>query len=80
MSMEDFWRQFASCRDVDPNVFFPNGKTVTEEVKELCGNCKVIESCAESAIQDAHQLGFAGGLSEKERRLIRRERSREVSS
>ncbi len=72
--MSDAWRKLAKCRGVDSNVFFPHRGEPTEEARELCAGCPVHEQCAEDAIQDETRLGFAGRLSESERRAIRRQR------
>ena len=40
------WRNYAACRDVDPELFFPIGNTgpallQIDEAKQVCGRCKV---------------------------------------
>ena len=44
------WRNYAACRDVDPELFFPIGNTgpallQIDEAKQVCARCKVAEAC-----------------------------------
>jgi WhiB family redox-sensing transcriptional regulator len=69
------WQQYANCLGVDPDLFFPERGASTREAKEVCRGCVVREDCLEYAIVHAEKFGIWGGLSERERRRIRRERS-----
>ena len=74
------WRHQASCRDVDPEIFFPIGSTgpalaQIEAAKAICGMCAVREPCLEWAIETAQDSGVWGGLTEEERRTLRRTRA-----
>jgi WhiB family redox-sensing transcriptional regulator len=76
------WRGGAACREVDPGLFFPVGVTGLAEVqiadaKAVCGRCAVREICLEFAVQTNQEYGVWGGMSEEERRAIRRERRAE---
>lgn len=67
------WRDDASCRTVDPEIFFPTGAgglSAQQErnAKKVCGNCPVREECLKTAVDTAQYTGVWGGLSEKERR------------
>jgi WhiB family redox-sensing transcriptional regulator len=73
------WRHDASCRDVDPELFFPIGTTgpalaQIEAAKAICGTCAVQAPCLEWALATAQDAGIWGGLTEDERRAIRRDR------
>lgn len=73
------WRGGAACREVDPGLFFPVGVTGPAEVqiadaKAVCGRCSVREICLEFALQSNQEYGVWGGMSEEERRAIRRTR------
>ncbi|MEU6977616.1 MULTISPECIES: WhiB family transcriptional regulator [unclassified Streptomyces] len=80
----DSWRADAACREVDPDLFFPVGVGPTalaqaEEAKEVCHRCPVREQCLRWAMDDSRQVtGVWGGLTETERRSLRR-RSRRTS-
>ena len=69
------WQDYANCLGVDPDLFFPERGASTREAKEVCRGCVVREACLEYAIVHAEKFGIWGGLSERERRRIRRERS-----
>ena len=71
------WRTYAACRDVDPELFFPIGNTgpalvQIEEAKQVCGRCRVREECLRWALDSGQDSGVWGGLSEDERRALKR--------
>src|ERR1041384_5827890 len=71
------WRHRALCRDEDPELFFPIGTTgpallQVEEAKAVCRRCSVTESCLEWAIDSGQDAGVWGGMSEDERRALKR--------
>src|ERR1700739_605766 len=57
---------------VDPDLFFPERGASTREAKEVCRGCVVREDCLEYALANGEKFGIWGGLSERERRKIRR--------
>jgi WhiB family redox-sensing transcriptional regulator len=69
------WQDFANCRGVDPNFFFPERGGSVSEAREVCKGCVVREDCLEYAMKNGEKYGVWGGLSEKERRLLRRQRA-----
>ena len=69
------WQEYSNCLGVDPDLFFPERGASTREAKEVCRACVVREECLEYAIVNGEKFGIWGGLSERERRRIRRERS-----
>ncbi|MFI0515829.1 WhiB family transcriptional regulator [Streptomyces sp. WSLK1-5] len=74
-------RPRAACVDEDPELFFPIGDTgpallQIEEAKAVCRRCPLIESCLESALERGEAAGVWGGLSEKERRSLKRREAR----
>lgn len=75
------WRDRAACRDEDPELFFPIGSTgvaleQVERAKAVCRRCEVSEQCLEWALETNQDAGVWGGLSEDERRSLRRARQR----
>jgi WhiB family redox-sensing transcriptional regulator len=68
------WLDYTNCRGVDPDLFFPNRGESTREAKEVCRGCEVSHDCLEFALQNLEKFGIWGGLSERERRRIRRQR------
>lgn len=67
------WRSQAACRDVDPELFFPNAESgplaerQVQEAKAVCGVCRVRAQCLTFAL-GALADGIAGGLTPAERR------------
>lgn len=69
------WQSRANCMGVDPDLFFPERGASTREAKEVCRGCVVREDCLEYALENAEKFGIWGGMSERERRRLRRARS-----
>ncbi len=69
------WRLEAACRSVDPDLFFPMGRTGAAEdqiaaAKGVCRQCLVREQCLDYAVATRQQDGVWGGTSEDERRKL----------
>ena len=69
------WQDEANCLGVDPDLFFPERGASTREAKEVCRGCVVREDCLEFALANGEKFGIWGGMSERERRRIRRQRA-----
>jgi WhiB family redox-sensing transcriptional regulator len=72
---EPTWEDFANCLGSDPYLFFPMRGESACEAKEACRGCVVREECLEHALSVPEKFGIWGGLSERERRRIRRQRA-----
>jgi WhiB family redox-sensing transcriptional regulator len=74
--MNTSWREFARCRGVDPEVFYPvsDDDDAAEEAKSVCALCPVREPCLEFALSTREKNGVWGGLTERERRRVLRRR------
>jgi WhiB family redox-sensing transcriptional regulator len=73
------WRQHAACQEADPEVFFPVGVTgaavpAIAAAKAICAECAAQAACLEFAVTTNQEYGIWGGLSEEERRDVRRAR------
>jgi WhiB family redox-sensing transcriptional regulator len=74
--MEDRgWQSRANCMGVDPDLFFPERGASTREAKEVCRGCVVKDDCLEYALDNGEKFGIWGGMSERERRRLRRARA-----
>ena len=69
------WQERANCLGVDPDLFFPERGASTKEAKAVCGGCEVKSECLEYALRHGEKFGIWGGMSERERRRIRRQRA-----
>ena len=69
------WQERANCLGVDPDLFFPERGASTKEAKGVCHGCEVQPDCLEYALRHGEKFGIWGGLSERERRRLRRQRA-----
>jgi len=75
------WRNGSACLDEDPELFFPIGSShlaslQIEEAKKVCGRCEVVQTCLKWALESDQDTGVWGGLSEDERRTLKRRTAR----
>ncbi len=71
------WQEEANCLGVDPDLFFPERGASTREAKAVCRSCEVRVDCLEYTLAHGEKFGIWGGLSERERRRVRRQRALE---
>ena len=78
------WRHLANCKPSNGHpldLHFPIGNTgpallQIDEAKQVCRRCPVIEPCLQWAIETGQDAGVWGGMSEDERRALKRRASR----
>ncbi|MGH3967610.1 MAG: WhiB family transcriptional regulator [Mycobacterium sp.] len=68
----DQWQDRALCAQTDPEAFFPEKGGSTREAKKICLGCEVRTECLEYALAHDERFGIWGGLSERERRRLKR--------
>lgn len=66
------WQERALCAQTDPEAFFPEKGGSTREAKKVCVGCEVRAECLEYALENDERFGIWGGLSERERRKLKR--------
>lgn len=66
------WQADALCAQTDPEAFFPEKGGSTREAKKICALCPVRAQCLEYALKNDERFGIWGGLSERERRKLRK--------
>lgn len=66
------WATEAKCLNADPDVFFPEKGGSTREAKRICAECTVRVECLEYALEHDERFGIWGGMSERERRKLKR--------
>jgi WhiB family redox-sensing transcriptional regulator len=80
------WRDQAACLDQDPELFFTNGQPGSTPsatlvalqiaaAKAVCEPCPVRLACLRWALDTGQDYGVWGGLSEQERRRIKRSKA-----
>lgn len=72
---EETWQDRAVCAQTDPEAFFPEKGGSTREAKRLCTTCEVRAECLEYALGNDERFGIWGGMSERERRAMKRRAS-----
>ena len=78
---ESTWRSRAACSNLATEMFFPIGEAgaaieQTRYAKAVCETCPVQTDCLEFALDTNQPAGIFGGLTEDERRSLRRRRAR----
>ncbi|WP_062071637.1 WhiB family transcriptional regulator [Demequina sediminicola] len=66
------WQERALCAQTDPEAFFPEKGGSTREAKKVCASCEVRSECLDYALENDERFGIWGGLSERERRKLKR--------
>ena len=66
------WQADALCAETDPEAFFPEKGGSTRDAKRICDTCEVRQQCLEYALENDERFGIWGGLSERERRRLRK--------
>ncbi|MGK2853767.1 MAG: WhiB family transcriptional regulator [Microbacteriaceae bacterium] len=66
------WQSDSLCSQTDPEAFFPEKGGSTRDAKKICASCEVRSQCLDYALQNDERFGIWGGLSERERRKLRK--------
>jgi WhiB family redox-sensing transcriptional regulator len=66
------WQRDALCAQTDPEAFFPEKGGSTRDAKRICAGCDVRAQCLEFALANDQRFGIWGGLSERERRKLKK--------
>ena len=75
------WRHRAACLTEDPELFVPVGNTgpalqQIEDAKKVCQRCAVKDQCLDWALDAGQDHGVGRGMSEDERRAMKRRAAR----
>ncbi len=81
MTTDRAWVHRAICRDEDGDLFFPVGTAgpallQIAEAKTVCRRCPVVSECLAWALDTGQDAGVWGGMSEDERRALKRRNAR----
>lgn len=68
------WISRGLCAQTDPEVFYPMKGGSSRAAKETCLACEVRLQCLDYALDNEERFGIWGGLSDVERRRMRRHR------
>lgn len=67
------WQSDSLCAQTDPEAFFPEKGGSTRDAKRICTSCEVKARCLDYALENDERFGIWGGLSERERRKLRKQ-------
>lgn len=70
------WMAEALCREIGDEPFFSTDPGLTRRAKRICNLCPVKAECLQYALSDRTLIGVFGGTTEKDRRMIRRKKTR----
>lgn len=68
------WPENRHCLGVDTARFFPNDVPGVIQAQEICAECPCQIDCLRYALDHNIEHGIWGGVSERQRRLMRRKR------
>jgi WhiB family redox-sensing transcriptional regulator len=66
------WQDQALCAQTGADFFFPGPGSSVREAKRICSLCEMRAACLEYALENDERFGIWGGLSEQERRALKR--------
>lgn len=76
MTTDEPWRESALCRQVDPELFYPEQGVSVHPAVKVCMACEVRAECLTAGIAEdkrsGHAYGVWGGLTPKQRTAYRR--------
>ena len=72
------WQKQAVCASVEPELFYPAPQEHVRrrQAKAVCKSCPVVNECLQWALESGQDHGVWGGLSEDERRTLKRRNAR----
>lgn len=83
LPLDQEWTALALCTEVGGDIWFPDKGEPSRAAKAVCNKCPVKRECLDYALayesgemdtQTSYASGIFGGLSEHERRVLRKER------
>lgn len=69
------WMDGANCAGMDGDIFFTERGESTATARSICAECVIRRACAQFALDHNEKWGTWGGLSAKQRLLIKRRKS-----
>jgi len=66
------WQSDSACRTEDPSLFFTEIGQTSAPAKAICSGCPVAFECLLDSLIHGDRFGIFGGLTERERREVKR--------
>ena len=73
--VRQIWFDRAACLQADPEAFYPEKGGSSRAAKRVCHTCPVQAECLSYALANDERFGIWGGMSERERRQLKRRAS-----
>lgn len=73
LTQDMHWTALGTCVTVEPDTLFVQG-AAQREARTVCTGCPVRPECLADALDSRTEFGVWGGLTERERRALRRRR------
>lgn len=70
------WQLLGACVGEPVRLFFPERGADANTAKSICATCGVRDQCLEYSLTNGIRYGIWGGLSERQRKVIRAARAR----
>lgn len=70
---QEWWKD-ARCVGMDPAIFFPEKGKTAREAKAICADCDALAACREYGLTTNQKYGVWGGLTERDRRRVKKDR------
>lgn len=64
------WMTDAACREVDPDLFYPEKAGPNNAAKQICDGCDVKAKCLEYALKAPERHGIWAGLNPHKRNAV----------
>ena len=61
------WFENASCRGMDPDIFYGDTRAQTREAKKVCAGCPGQDACLSWAVDTFQEFGVWGGMTSRQR-------------
>jgi WhiB family transcriptional regulator, redox-sensing transcriptional regulator len=73
-AMRPAWHRGAACRGLPQHWWWPeaNAEEDRARAKEVCSTCRVQSLCLQYGLEHAQEVGILGGLTERERKRLRK--------
>lgn len=70
-SSSEAWMLEGICRNIDPDLWFPDAGGSTRAPISMCQRCPVKQRCLDYAMDNEIEYGVWGGTSNKQRKAMR---------
>jgi len=70
LTHQEPWMDDALCKQVDPELWFPEKGQTAAEAKAVCALCSVKAECLQYSLKNRERFGVWGAVAERDRRKM----------